>query len=1439
MQVRLDFFARRNCIQGALLYPAASQQNSFFPDERKQSDMNGFSLAADECAVKIGRWLMNTWFTNCRSRFAMRGTCSLMWGLGVFMALWLSGAPPAAGQDLNPVKTGRVCQFDAGAGVTTDGSGVATWEDQSGSSHNATRVSGNPALVTGALNGRPIIQFRNNNSYLDMAGTLFAKTHFYVFRCRPDRTTWSNYGCVLGKQSDDRNSSYLFENGNICYHSNQYPDGVAKNGAALSSPFNMNPIEQYMVLKIVVNNNSPGVTSYRIGGQGGMAVDTDVAEIIGYSTTLSTDDENKVGGYLAWKYGLTTSYPAWSPSAVQWVNPGASNVVATSAKAYATLTVAGDTTADVTLYWGTADAGATNVGWTGSNVVGNVSTGLVQNVNITGLSGDTKYYYRFYGTNSFTTNDAYSAVGSFTTALNLDDFAYRMKISFTNYAGSATLTNFPALVRFNTSNNFYKGFASSGGCDLRFTSASGQRLNHELDGAWNKTGESPVWVQVPVFTNNCYIYAYWGNAALTNAAAFTTNGATWGSSYVGVWHMGEVNARDSGTLGRHGTANAFVSAANGPIGKGVQVSRAAGNGYITVTRTIADHQPADYTLSAWVYDSGVDGDEHDIIGNYNSGNGFWFGINGDQLGYWSENWAGGPNPVTHLVWHHVVVQKVGSTGYYYLDGVAGATFGGGDGNSGWNENLTLGAGGQNRHGNEAWDGALDEIRYESVSHPADWYLASYSNQISGSRFVTYDLPIPFKGIANLAASGIAANQANLNALFYADSTNYDVIVYWGPSDATTNDGAGGWAYTNSRGNYANTGLTNLTYTATQGVSENGPVYYTWRVTNANYNFWAQPSVSWTGARTWIGGADGLWSTATNWQEGNVPDTTGESPMFAGAGAGEVKLSGNSYTNSNLTFSTGDYSLTDTNGSPGFLKEGTLLNSGGANTIAVGMTVTGTAEVAGGSTLTLAKTEAFSAGQLKLNSGTLALRGPLTRLTNGLAAALYYKADYNPSTYLRFHNANSILSESPSQTAVDTGLGSDNGVGINYNGTFYRLFPSMPSADKFMVVWTGYFKAPSTGSYNLNSYWSDNAYTVYVDLNQDGVFTSNELRWEANAGGGAQGAFTLTGGALYKVALGFAEDGGGENVGFYLDTPNPPNVHENVNPKGGNQTGMWIYDGDGPVNQGSTPVIVAASSSVKAMSGLTTASLGDLTVSNGVNLTTVSGSAVGFRSTIVPPGATAIGFNTAVDTYLTQTNGVNGSSASVTITKTGTGNLILNQPGSNLGSATFAAQAGKLGAVDVDAFGGAALSLQTGELRLSSAGGNRTYANSIAVPQSSTLTAGMIGNGVAGPLTVTASGNVDISASQTLRAQGTDSYTLRLGGQITGSGTLCVSNGTVRIDDTAFDNLQVVGGTAQLNGSLTAKTLLQTGGTLSGLTGNLVISNTLWVLNSGGTIDMSG
>ena len=133
--------------------------------------------------------------------------------------------------------------------------------------------------------------------------------------------------------------------------------------------------------------------------------------------------------------------------------------------------------------------------------------------------------------------------------------------------------------------------------------------------------------------------------------------------------------------------------------------------------------------------------------------------------------------------------------------------------------------------------------YGSTSSPATYQDAHFS----GTGTVTVPVPI---SITNLPATGIATNQATLNAslgmtLAYG-GTNATVLAYWGTANGGTNPAA--WANSAYVGKWTNVVSTNIAYTATGlAMNTNTTYYFAFLATNAVYTVWATNVLSFTAA----------------------------------------------------------------------------------------------------------------------------------------------------------------------------------------------------------------------------------------------------------------------------------------------------------------------------------------------------------------------------------------------------------------------------------------------------------------------------------------------------------------------------------------------------------------------------------------------------------------
>jgi len=93
-----------------------------------------------------------------------------------------------------PVSTGLDLWIKADAGVTTSGSQVSAWADQSVNGHNGSQMSGfnQPLLVPNALNGHPVVRFNGTSNFLSLAGQVMTSNQQFT---------------IMGVFTDTRNPS--------------------------------------------------------------------------------------------------------------------------------------------------------------------------------------------------------------------------------------------------------------------------------------------------------------------------------------------------------------------------------------------------------------------------------------------------------------------------------------------------------------------------------------------------------------------------------------------------------------------------------------------------------------------------------------------------------------------------------------------------------------------------------------------------------------------------------------------------------------------------------------------------------------------------------------------------------------------------------------------------------------------------------------------------------------------------------------------------------------------------------------------------------------------------------------------------------------------------------------------------------------------------------
>ena len=322
-------------------------------------------------------------------------------------------------------------------------------------------------------------------------------------------------------------------------------------------------------------------------------------------------------------------------------------------------------------------------------------------------------------------------------------WSYKMNIQFPGYtsASGQTLTNFPVLLVFtnNMGGVFNYSQALPAGDDLRFSDCTNVvALNFEIE-KWVTNGSSYVWVQVPVMSNNCSIWAFWGKSDATPAAC-TTNGATWDSSFRGVWHLGEA----SGTSHFDSTSNRNASTTSGTttMGAAGAVDGAAGYSgaaYDTINNSGSLNVTAGITFGGWAqYATAASGDKAPffIKGDNEGANdfGFIYTVNNGTFWLCLNNGATSINFGPSLnTWYYIMGTYDQTTVRAYVNGRQVASWA-------YSSAINNSYASACRIGGGTWgklNGRVDECRVMLTAVSSNWIWTSYLNMTSNDTFCCY------------------------------------------------------------------------------------------------------------------------------------------------------------------------------------------------------------------------------------------------------------------------------------------------------------------------------------------------------------------------------------------------------------------------------------------------------------------------------------------------------------------------------------------------------------------------------------------------------------------------------------------------------------------------------------------------------------------------------
>ena len=383
--------------------------------------------------------------------------------------------------------------------------------------------------------------------------------------------------------------------------------------------------------------------------------------------------------------------------------------------------------ADVTFCWGPSDGGTTLSAWANTRALGVRDDGALAE-EVTSLAADQRVCARYFVTNAYGKAWSRPIWGRTPFATS----ACYATVRFPGYEGRTALTNFPALVRLPAT---MKLPASADG--VRFSAADGTPLPFEVE-AWNPSGESVVWVRVPVLTAATELTIAW--QGLDATGDLSAGGTVWGDEYMRVYHF--ASTAESSIYQANSSSLANYSAAESPAGPGLAFDNQAALG-------LSGKRFYDFaggmTLQLWA--KLADGNQSYVASAVGSQQlAFIYGLNSADRGV-MELYAYNPRPnnggdvlrnYARLRrpddgWHHYAYTYDGRRFASYLDGVQvtnmefRAAFGVDPrDNRETTEQVFFGAAPSG--GSKVADGALDEYRAEKVGRSADWIRACWKNQ---------------------------------------------------------------------------------------------------------------------------------------------------------------------------------------------------------------------------------------------------------------------------------------------------------------------------------------------------------------------------------------------------------------------------------------------------------------------------------------------------------------------------------------------------------------------------------------------------------------------------------------------------------------------------------------------------------------------------------------
>ncbi|MHA2163890.1 MAG: DUF2341 domain-containing protein, partial [Candidatus Thorarchaeota archaeon] len=308
---------------------------------------------------------------------------------------------------------------------------------------------------------------------------------------------------------------------------------------------------------------------------------------------------------------------------------------------------------------------------------------------------------------------------------------------------SADLTDFPVLIDLNDTDLHDSAKVQTDGDDIVFTTASGVKLDHEIE-LFDQTGNGThahlvAWVRIPSLsaTEDTDLLMYYGNGA---AESQENPEGVWSSDYLQVFHLDETSGNHSDIVSNSDTGivhGSIIQDTLGMVGGSDDFQGLITESWIEISNSQQLISNSPFTVGAWIYLDSLHSAWIGLVQKGREGNQNWYGLwldgtNNLTFGWDWQSAKGGNvhgNTLSAGQWYYAVATYDGTNRNLYLDGSLDA-----GPSTGWYEtdsvNWHIGTDGNGNY----FDGKMDEIRISNKARSAGWISTEYQNQLNPDTF---------------------------------------------------------------------------------------------------------------------------------------------------------------------------------------------------------------------------------------------------------------------------------------------------------------------------------------------------------------------------------------------------------------------------------------------------------------------------------------------------------------------------------------------------------------------------------------------------------------------------------------------------------------------------------------------------------------------------------